>query len=152
MQLFISQTDEINEKNYYLSKNPTHLLGLRRSFFRQRLAAMNSRTTTRAKKTTRRTIIRVLFIIEVPTSIRKLDHEPRFDSLEAIYCCLLKTCILKAQRFCPWEDKFVKTNNRSLLDVDKSSISSFAAKPSVVVDCTNDGKPPSSFHAVTRNS
>lgn len=43
----------------------------------------------------------------------------------------------------------MKTNDMSLLDVDTSSISSFAAKPSVVVDDTKERRPPSSFQAVT---
>ena len=52
--------------------------------------------------------------------------------------CLFKIDILKTQRFCPCEDKFMKANNRSLLDTDMSSISSFVAKPSVVVDGTDE--------------
>ena len=83
-------TVEINEKELLFEQKPkTYLLGLRCSFFLQRLAAMNSRTTTRAKKTPKRTFIRVLFIIEVPTSRRKSDRESRCNSLEAIWCCLL---------------------------------------------------------------
>ena len=66
--------------------------------------------------------------------------------------CLLKTCMLKTQRFFPYEDKFIETNNRSLLDVDKSSILTFEAKPSVAVNCTEEGRPPSLFQAVTRNA
>ena len=52
--------------------------------------------------------------------------------------CLFKIYIFETQTVCPCEDKFMKTNNRSLLDADKSSTSSFVAKPSVVVDGTEE--------------